>query len=126
MAQPQTSSYQFFELLFMVASKHWKERYSFGWWHVWCKNSIVLKDLAKIGVLIKCLLAAKFFYSLYTQRFSLPLVILDILFKNISCLLGVLFFCNQQSSYHRPKLKSRWKSNGIVSKPDLDSEKPDF
>ena len=41
-----------------------------------CKNSIVLKDLAKIadffllGILIKHLLAAKFFYFLYAQRFS--------------------------------------------------------
>ena len=74
-----------------------------------CKNSIVLKDLAKIadffllGILIKHLLAAKFFYFLYAQRFSWPLVILDILFKNNSYLLGERFFCNQQSSYHRPR-----------------------
>ena len=65
---------------------------------VWCKISIVLKDLVTIadffllGILIKYLLATNFFYFLYTQRFSLPLVILDILFKNNSYLLGVRFF----------------------------------
>ena len=65
---------------------------------VWCKISIVLKDLVTIadffllGILIKYLLATNFFYFLYTQRFSLPLVILDILFKNNSYLLAVRFF----------------------------------
>ena len=65
---------------------------------VWCKISIVLKDLVTIadffllGILIKYLLATNFFYFLYTQRFSLPLVILDILFKNNSYLLRVRFF----------------------------------
>ena len=65
---------------------------------VQCKNLIVLKDLTKIadffllGILIKYLLAPKFFYFLYTQRFSLPLAILDILFKNNSYLLGVRIF----------------------------------
>ena len=65
---------------------------------VWCKNSIVLKDLAKIGdffllsVLIKYLPATKFFCSPYPQMFSLPLVILDILFRSNIYLLGVRVF----------------------------------
>ena len=70
MAQPQTSSshYQFSEHFFIVASKHWKERHSFGWWHSfgWYKSSMVLKDLAKSGGFFllgvpKYLLTAKFF-----------------------------------------------------------------
>ena len=64
---------------------------------------MVLKDLAKIadffllGILIKYLLATNFFY---TQSFSLPLVILDILFKNKSHLLGVRFFLYQHLVYN--------------------------
>ena len=64
---------------------------------------MVLKDLAKIadffllGILIKYLLATNFFY---TQSFSLPLVILDILFKNNSHLLGVRFFLYQDLVYN--------------------------
>ena len=67
---------------------------------------MVLKDLAKIadffllGILIKYLLATNFFYFFYTQSFSLPLVILDILFKNNSHLLGVRFFLYQDLVYN--------------------------
>ena len=80
MAQPQTSSYQISEHLFMVASKHWKKDIPLDGDIVWCKNSIVFKYLAKscdfflLGA-AKYLLAANFFYSLFAQRFSLPLVI---------------------------------------------------
>ena len=67
---------------------------------------MVLKDLAKIadffllGILIKYLLATNFFYFFYTQSFSLPLVILDILFTNNSHLLGVRFFLYQHLVYN--------------------------
>ena len=62
-----------------------------------CKNSIVPKDLTKIGGFFllsvrKYVLAANFYYSVNTQRFSLPLVILDMLFRNNIYLLGVRFF----------------------------------
>ena len=62
-----------------------------------CKNSIVPKDLTKIGGFFllgvrKYVLAANFYCSVNTQRFSLPLVILDMLFRNNIYLLGVRFF----------------------------------
>ena len=63
---------------------------------VLCKNSIVPKDLTKIGGFFllgahKYVLAANFYYSVNTQKFSLPLVFLDI-FRNNTYLLGVRFF----------------------------------
>ena len=80
MAQPQTSSYQFSEHLFMFAAKHWKKGIPLDDDIVGCKNSIAFKYIAKSrGFFLlgapKYLLAAKFFYSLFAQRSGLPLVI---------------------------------------------------
>ena len=64
----------------MFAAKHWKKDIPLDDDIVGCKNSIAFKYIAKSrGFFLlgapKYLLAAKFFYSLFAQRSSLPLVI---------------------------------------------------
>ena len=69
-----------FRTPFHVCCQTLKKRYSFGWWHCRVQKFHSLQIYSKESWFFllgapKYLLAAKFFYSLFAQRSSLPLVI---------------------------------------------------